>query len=270
MGMATRRLTILGCGSAGGVPAISSGWGECDPAQPRNRRRRSSVLVDAVDPATGQGTTRVLVDTSPDMRAQLLDAGVRHLDGVVYTHAHADHVMGIDDLREINRAMNASIPVWADPTCMAELRTRFSYVFTPLRSDANLIYKPLLECHEVASGPFRVKDLDCLAFSQDHGYCQTLGLRFGPIAYSTDVVALDDAAFSVLEGVDTWVVGCITTNPRHPTHASLSTVLSWVERLQPHRTILTHLGTGMDYDTLRKTLPAGIEPAYDGMVIDAG
>lgn len=251
------KVTILGSGAAGGVPSISRGWGSCDPAQPRNRRRRPSILVE-------DGETRILVDTSPDCRDQLLDAGVQRLSGVLYTHDHADHLHGIDDLREVNRAMQAPLPIFAAPEVMESIRTRFPYVLGSVE-EGQTIYKPMLEPHEI-NGTFAVGGMTVVPYDQDHGYLRTLGFRFGDFAYSTDVVELPEASFAALAGIDTWVVGCLTFAP-HPTHAHLDLVLEWIARVRPRRAFLTHMTPSMDYDSLRVRLPAGVEPAYDGMVI---
>ena len=255
------KATLLGCGGASGVPAVAGGWGACDPAEPRNRRRRPSLLVE-------DGDSRVLVDTSPDLREQLLAAGVDRLDGVVYTHDHADHLHGVDDLREVNRAMRAALPVWASAEVLATISRRFAYVFEPLPPEATTIFKPLLVPHTV-TGPFTVGGVKVTPFDQDHGYGRTLGLRFGPIAYSTDVVALPEESFAALAGVEIWVIGCLVDFP-HPTHAHVDKVLSWVERVKPRRAVLTHMGPRLDYAALKARLPAHVEPGYDGMVIEAG
>ena len=250
------RLTILGCGTSGGVPRIGNDWGDCDPNEPRNRRRRASVAVE-----TGQ--TRVIVDTSPDFRDQCLDAGIDRLDGVIFTHDHADHCHGIDDLRFIAYAMRRRIDVYSDQGTLDRLRRRFGYCFeTPEGS----LYPPIVRAHAV-DGPFSIGDLEVIPFKQNHGDMDTLGLRFGPIAYSTDVVALDEAAFATLDGVRVWVVDALR-HEYHPTHANLETTLKWIERVKPQRAVLTHMNFELDYQTLRNELPAGIEPAYDGMVID--
>lgn len=252
------KVTILGSGAAGGVPSISRGWGACDPAHPRNRRRRPSILVE-------EGETRILIDTSPDCREQLLDAEIRSLSGVLFTHDHADHLHGIDDLREINRAMQAPLPIFAAPGTMNSIRVRFPYVLGGVE-EGQTIYKPMLDPHEI-TGPFTVGGVPVVPFDQDHGYCHTLGFRFGGFAYSTDVVDLPDESFAALAGVHTWVVGCLTFAP-HPTHAHLDKVLEWVERVGPARAFLTHMTPSMDYESLRASLPSGVEPAYDGMVVN--
>jgi phosphoribosyl 1,2-cyclic phosphate phosphodiesterase len=208
---------------------------------------------------------RVLVDTSPDLREQLLDAQVRHLDAVVYTHGHADHVHGIDDLREVNRAMRAPLPIHGTAELLALIASRFGYVLGEV-PEGQSIFKPMLLPHEVI-GPFAVGGLTVVPFTQDHGYGTTLGLRFGPLAYSTDVVELDEAAFAALDGVDTWIIGCLA-DYAHPTHADVDKVLAWVERVTPRRAVLTHMSTRLDYDSLKARLPAHVEPAYDGMVIE--
>ncbi|MCR6632154.1 MAG: MBL fold metallo-hydrolase [Magnetospirillum sp.] len=251
------KVTILGSGAAGGVPSISRGWGACDPTNPRNRRRRPSILVE-------KGATRLLVDTGPDCREQLIDADIRHLDGVLYTHEHADHLHGIDDLREVNRAMRAPLPIFAAPEVIASIRQRFPYVMGSVE-EGQSIYKPMLDAHEI-TGPFAVGELSVLPYDQDHGFCHTLGFRFGDFAYSTDVVELPEASFEALAGVRTWVVGCLTFDP-HPTHAHLDKVLAWVDRLKPERAYLTHMTPSLDYDSLVSRLPAHVAPAYDGLVL---
>lgn len=251
------KVTILGSGAAGGVPSISRGWGACDPANPRNRRRRPSILVE-------EGDTRLLVDTSPDCREQLLDAGVQRLSGVLYTHDHADHLHGIDDLREVNRAMAAPLPIYGAPEVIASIRARFPYVLGSVE-EGQSIYKPMLDPHEIL-GPFQVAGLTVTPLEQDHGFCRTLGFRMGDFAYSTDVVDMPPASFDTLAGVRVWVVGCLTTQP-HPTHAHLDKVLDWIARIRPERAYLTHMTPSLDYDQLCARLPAGVVPAHDGLTI---
>ncbi|MBB4284741.1 MBL fold metallo-hydrolase [Roseospira goensis] len=261
------RVTILGCGAAPGVPSIATGWGRCDPANPRNRRRRASILVSPAGPGDTPAPAPILVDTAPDLRDQLLDAGTNALSAVLYTHAHADHLHGLDDLREVNRAMGGPLDVYADAETLAVLEKRFHYAITPQPEGVRWIFKPLLVPHRI-DGPFEVAGLPITPFAQDHKVMTTLGFRFGDgFAYSTDVVHLDDDAFAALAGVDTWVVGCIGWEP-HPTHAHVERVLEWANRVGPRRLVLTHLGLGLDYDALVRVLPAGAEPAYDGMVLE--
>jgi phosphoribosyl 1,2-cyclic phosphate phosphodiesterase len=253
------KVTILGCGSAPGVPQVSRGWGACDPSNPRNRRRRSSILVE-------RGETSVLVDTTPDLREQMIDNNIKRLDAVLYTHDHADHVHGIDELREINRAMGCHLDVHAKAVHMEVIRRRFDYVFQEVDDTKYTLYKPTL-VPRLIEGPFTVGALDIVPFEQDHGYSMTTGFRFGNFAYSTDVVDFPEASWPYLEGLDLWIVSCLMDHP-HQTHAHYDKVLGWVERLKPKRTVLTHMGLRMDYDTLRAKLPPHIEPAYDGMVIE--
>jgi phosphoribosyl 1,2-cyclic phosphate phosphodiesterase len=254
------RVTILGCGPSGGVPLIGNDWGECDPANPRNRRRRASILIEH------QGA-QILVDASPDMRLQLLDAGIARLDAILFTHAHADHCHGIDEVRALNRAMGQAIAIYAAPATLAELKQRFGYIFRPSDPAAGAVfYKPSLVPTAI-EGPFEVIGVRAVPFAQNHGFSTTLGFRFGALGYSTDVVSLDDAAFAALEGVEIWIVDCYRRTP-HPTHSHLARTLEWIARVKPKRAILTHMDVQLDYETLRGALPAGVEPAYDGMVIE--
>ena len=253
------KVTILGSGGAAGVPSVGYGWGHCDPNNPKNRRLRPSILVESA-------TTRLLVDTSPDLRQQLLDSGVQALDGILYTHAHADHLHGIDDIREVNRAMNGPIGVWATPDVLDEINLRFPYVFKDLVPGYKNIYKPWLEPHAF-TGPFTVGDIPVTPFVQDHGYLNTVGFRFGNVAYSTDVVNLPEDSFAALDGVETWIIGCLTNALDHPTHVSVERAIAWVERVKPQRAFITHMGTRLDYAEMEAILPPHIRPAYDGLVI---
>jgi phosphoribosyl 1,2-cyclic phosphate phosphodiesterase len=252
------KVTILGCGSSMGVPTIGNDWGECDPAEPRNRRRRASILVE-------NGSTRVLVDTSPDLREQLLSVGIKALDAIVFTHAHADHLHGIDDLRALNIFRNSPIDIYADGRTLELIRERFGYVFQPIRGD--YYYKPVLT-PRLIDGPFRIGDVTAQPFVQEHGFSNSLGFRFGPIAYSTDVLNLDEQAFEILAGIEIWIVDAFRREP-HATHTHLDRTLGWIERVKPRRAVLTHMGLTMDYRTIKALLPAHVEPAYDGMVLES-
>jgi phosphoribosyl 1,2-cyclic phosphate phosphodiesterase len=252
------KVTILGCGSSMGVPLVGGDWGDCDPAEPRNRRLRTSILVET--PAT-----RLLVDSSPDLREQLLAAEINSLDAVLYTHAHADHLHGIDDLRAINVARNGPLDIHADATTLEIIEERFGYVFQPLKGD--YYYKPTLT-PRLIDGPFRIGDIAVQPFSQDHGFSRSLGFRFGSVAYSTDVLTLDEQAFEILAGVDLWIVDAFRLLP-HATHTHLERTLGWIERVRPRHAVLTHMSQWMDYNQLKTTLPAHIEPAYDGMVLES-
>jgi phosphoribosyl 1,2-cyclic phosphate phosphodiesterase len=259
LGAAEMKITVLGCGSSGGVPLIGGIWGECDPANPRNRRTRTSILVE-------EGETKLLVDTSPDMRQQLLACELKKLDAVVFTHAHADHSHGIDELRSINWLMQKPIDIYADAMTMVELNNKFGYIFH--RSGAGTFHKPSVTPHEI-SGAFTVENIAVLPFYQIHGTIRSLGLRIGNFAYSTDVHDFDEAALSALRGVKTWILDCVRAEP-HPTHLNLEQALRWIEVVKPERTYLTHLSHRMDYETLVNTLPSGVLPAHDGLVIECG
>ena len=260
------RVTILGCGGSAGVPHIGGedgrgDWGACDPDEPRNRRTRSSIVIEG-----GQG--RLLVDTGPDMRTQLLACAVPRVDAILFTHAHADHITGLDDARILNRICGHPLPAYGTQRTLDELVRRFDYAFKPWSPPG--FFRPVLETRPVAFGDtLGVLGLDVRVFEQDHGYMPTMGLRVGPFGYSTDVVTLDDAAFTALAGVDTWVVGCFQRNA-HSTHANLDRVLGWAARVGARRTILTHMGPDMDWCWLGRHLPAGVEPAVDGLVLEFG
>ena len=262
--MPSLKITILGCGGSAGVPSPGGAdgrgeWGACDPAEKRNRRTRSSIVIEA--PAG-----RILVDTGPDMRGQLLACAVPRVDAIIFTHAHADHVTGLDDVRLLNRITGRPVPAYATQETRDELARRFDYAFRPWTPPA--FYRPVLEVCVVAQGDrLAVCGAPVELFDQDHHVMHTLGLRVGGFAYSTDVVRLEDAAFAVLRGIDTWLVGCFQPEP-HLTHAHVDLVLAWRARLGVRRTVLTHMGPGMDWGRLRATLPADVEPAYDGMVLE--
>jgi phosphoribosyl 1,2-cyclic phosphate phosphodiesterase len=260
------RLTILGCGSSGGVPRIGAMWGNCDPTNPKNRRRRCSVLVERRETS---GATTVLIDTPPDLREQLLDVRATWLDGVLYTHDHADHTHGIDDLRMVAYAMKRRIDVWADEATRASLVHRFAYCFETPRGSS---YMPILMAHEIAPGQavtVNGKGGPVVAESipQVHGDIASLGFRIGDVAYSPDISDLPEGAEDRLRGLDVWIVDALRFTP-HPSHWSVKQALAWIERLAPKRAILTHMTTDLDYDALRRELPPHVEPAYDGMQIE--
>lgn len=258
----TLTVTVLGSGSSGGIPEIDRGWGACDPNEPKNRRLRASILVQSP-------STTVLVDTSPDLRDQMLATETRHIDGLVYTHAHADHLHGIDDIRGLNKAMNAPIPAYADQATFDQINTRFGYALKPIPADSSFYFKPTLEMTVIAAGQtFHVGDIAIEAFDQNHGFSRTLGYRFGGFAYSTDLVAMPEAADTVLADLDTWYIGVFTDRP-HRTHVHVEAALDWIERVRPRRAILGHLGPDLCYRQLSKTLPEGVEAAFDGLTFQA-
>jgi len=252
------KVTVLGCGASWGVPAIGPDWGRCDPRDPRNRRRRCSLLVET-------GGRTILIDTAPDLREQLIDAGISRLDAVLLTHAHADHLHGLDDLRMISQLAGHAIPFYSSAAALKEAEQRFGYAFRPV-TPGKPVYRPALEAR-VIEGPFEAAGIPVAPFWQSHGFSQTLGFRIGPVGYSTDVVELDHDAFAALAGIDLWVVDCLRREP-HPTHATLGKVLGWVERLRPRRTVLTHMDQSLDYCELSAELPPGIEPGHDRLVIE--
>jgi len=254
--MTKMRITILGCGSSGGVPLIGNRWGACDPNNPRNRRSRVSVLVEK------NGTT-ILIDASPDMRAQLLACNLQKLDAVLFTHSHADHCHGIDELRSINWLTKKPMDIYADTKTMQDLKVRFDYIFN---GTTDKFYKPSATPH-VIDGAFEIGDIKITPFEQNHVNMTTLGFRLDDFAYSTDVKTLDEAAFAVLADVKVWVVDCVRREP-HPTHSHLAQTLEWITRVKPQRACLTHMNESLDYAALATELPAGVEPAYDGITIE--
>ena len=262
--MANLRFTILGCGSSGGVPRLGGDWGDCDPSNPKNRRRRCSMLVERI---TDAGTTRVLIDTSPDMREQLLSAGVGTLDGVVYTHSHADHMHGIDDLRQIVFNRRERLPVWADGPTQEALLGRFGYAFTQPEGSS---YPAILDLHTI-DGPIDVPGpggaITFAPFRAEHGTMDALGFRIGPLAYLPDVIAIPATSWPLLMGLDVWVLDALRRKP-HPTHAHLALSLDWIARAKPRRAVLTNMHVDLDYQTLTEELPPGVTPAFDGMVIE--
>jgi phosphoribosyl 1,2-cyclic phosphate phosphodiesterase len=261
-------VTILGCGSSGGVPRPGSGWGACDPAEPKNRRRRCSILVERRGPG---GITRILVDTSPDLREQLIAAEVPALDAVLMTHDHADHTHGIDDLRALVLHMHRRIPIHADERTRASLRSRFGYLFeTPSGS----YYPPILDLEELGAGRSLTIEgaggpIEALPFQVEHGpNYAALGFRFGGLAYLPDVSLIPPDAMAAMAGLDVLILDCLRETP-HPSHFHLAQTLEATAALKPRRTILTDLHVDLDYASLSSRLGDGIEVAFDGMQIAA-
>jgi phosphoribosyl 1,2-cyclic phosphate phosphodiesterase len=261
----TLKFTILGCGSSGGVPRPALGWGACDPSNPKNRRRRTSLLVERHDFG---GVTRVLVDTSPDLREQLLDAAVDSLDGVLYTHEHADHTHGIDDLRALFIKQRQLIDVYLDEHTAEMMRSRFGYCF---ESPPGSEYPPIVREHRLTPGqPVIIAgkggSIAALPIQQEHGDIPSLGFRFGSLAYSCDLSGMRNKSVAALADLDVWIVDALRYRP-HPSHFSLADALAWIERLKPRHAILTNLHADLDYDELRGKLPPHVAPAFDGMTV---
>lgn len=268
---AAMRVTVLGCGGSGGVPLLGNDWGKCNPANPRNRRRRVSVLVEIA------GHT-VLIDASPDLREQLLDANIDRVDAVLFTHDHADHTHGIDDLRFLRRERGAPpLDAWGTADTMASITGRFSYIFRQNEQGSGTLYRPFLAPRTI-EGPFQLGPVPVVPFPQDHGYgTMTTGFRIGGevggdgvrrggMAYSTDAVDLSEDALAELGHLDLWIVDCLRFEP-HPTHAHFDKAIAWIERLKPRHAVLTHLNHLTDYDEVARRCPPGVEPGYDGLVI---
>ncbi len=261
--MAELRFTILGCGSSGGVPRIGGHWGECDPENPKNIRRRCSLLVER---ETDYGITRVLIDTTPDMRAQLVSAGAGTLDGVVYTHAHADHTHGIDDLRQVVFNIGRQLDVWADGDTQDSLLMRFSYAFVQPEGSP---YPSILNMHTI-KGPVTISgeggDITLTPFKVEHGSIDALGFRIKNVAYLPDVSEIYDDAWPALEGLECWIVDALRRKP-HPTHAHLAKALEWIDKVQPRTAVLTNMHIDLDYADVEAETPDHVSPAYDGMVL---
>lgn len=257
------RITVLGCGTSSGVPRLGGpdgrgDWGDCDPNNPKNRRRRVSVLVE-------HEGIKLLVDTGPDLREQLLGAGVAHLDGVFITHDHADHAHGIDDLRQLFHAMRRPVDVYASKATLAVICQRFDYVFNGARG-----YPASCNPH-VLNAPITIGGITVTPFPQLHGDIESTGLRFSAagkaMAYSTDVKAFDHRASAALANLDLWIVDCLRRAP-HPTHSHLDATLEWIKTYKPRRALLTHMDQSMDYDSLASELPLAVSPCYDGLMLE--
>ena len=268
MPAATRiEATILGCGSSGGVPRVGNIWGACDPDDPRNRRRRCSLLIEGR--GGGEGVTRILVDTGCDLREQLLDAHVDRVEAVLYTHEHADHTHGIDDLRVLALNNRKRVEVYFSEEAGKRIREAFGYCFkAPAGSD----YPPILNANIIRAGEPLVVDgpggsITVEPFEQEHGNIFSLGFRVGRFAYSCDLSGIPEQSARAVSGLDTWVIDALRPTP-HPSHLSLPETLELIGRYAPHRAILTNLHIDMDYATVDAATPDNVTPAYDGMRID--
>lgn len=261
------RLTILGCGSSPGTPRITGDWGGCDPANPKNRRLRAAALVERV--AGNGAVTRVAIDTGPDFREQMISARVDRLDAVIYTHPHADHIHGIDDLRGYALAQRRLIDIYADMPTLARLKEGFGYCFeTPPGSS----YPPILKAHQIGHDEELIIEgqggpLAFLPLPQIHGDILSLGFRIGPIAYCPDVSDFPPETVLLLRDLELLVIDALQYRT-HPSHLSLTEALDWIGKLRPKRAVLTHMHIPLDYETVRDQTPENIEPAYDGMVLE--
>ena len=273
------RFTVLGCGSSPGTPRLGGAdgkgdWGACDPSNPRNRRSRCSMLVEK---SGASGVTRVVVDTSPDFRSQMLSAGVANLDGVVFTHPHADHIHGIDDVRQFALLARARIDTYADAQTFDRLMEGFAYCY---RSPPGSIYPPILNHNPITEGEiFAVSgpggDIEILPIRQEHGPIHSLGFRFGGdlragkggLCYSPDISGIPETSVDDLRGLDVWIVDALQYR-EHISHFSLQEALDWIKALAPARAVLTHMHIPMDYDTVDRETPDHVVPAHDGLVID--
>jgi phosphoribosyl 1,2-cyclic phosphate phosphodiesterase len=265
--MAVMRFTVLGCGSSPGVPRINGDWGNCDPSEPRNKRLRSSLLVERIGDQGGK--TTVVIDTGPDFRAQMLAAQVDHIDAVVFTHAHADHIHGIDDLRGYWINQRHLINTYADKATIARVLEGFAYCYrTPEGSN----YPPIL-AHQMIEHytPFSISGaggpIDFEPLTQMHGSIQSLGFRIGDFAYCTDVSDFPERTVLALKGLDVLIIDALQHNP-HPSHISLTEALHWIEKLAPRRAYLTHMHTPLDYMMVSRETPEHVMPAHDGLVIE--
>jgi phosphoribosyl 1,2-cyclic phosphate phosphodiesterase len=248
------KITVLGCGSSVGVPALRYGWGNCDPRNSKNRRARSSIIIETEK-------TTLLVDMSPDLRQQLLSSGLSSVDAVILTHEHYDHTAGLNELRPLFFSSDRTLPIYCYSNSIEIVRECFFYLFAEYYGNKPYMYIEPLDHN------FTIGDISGICIEQNHGHTKSMGLRIGNFAYTTDVAAFSKESFSKLYGLDVWIVGCPSPNKRY-NHAHLGTVLEWAEELKPRMTYLTHMGLEMDYDHLLTILPSNVRPAYDQMQIE--
>ena len=260
--------TILGCGSSGGVPRIGNVWGECDPDEPRNRRLRCSLLIEGWSEGSIE-PTRIVIDTGCDLREQLLAAKVDRVEAVLYTHAHADHTHGIDDLRVLALHNRKRVDVYFDAETGTRLHEAFGYCFV---SAPGSDYPPILTAHEIVAGDVLEIDgpggsLTVTVFEQTHGSINSLGYRIGNVAYSCDLSDFPEASFPAISGLDLWVIDALRPTP-HPSHLSLPETLDWIARFAPKQAVLTNMHIDLDYAHTEAATPDNVTPAFDGMQID--
>jgi phosphoribosyl 1,2-cyclic phosphate phosphodiesterase len=256
------KITILGCGASSGVPIIGCDCTVCTSANPKNKRTRVSILVES------EGTS-ILVDTSPDLRVQALRNNIRKIDAIIVTHAHADHINGIDDVRPFNYLNNAPLNLYCESETLQEIKERFPYCFLPPKPAGTGWYRPcLIPVTIEPPKSFTIGGIEVQPFWQNHGQSRTVGLRFGNMAYSTDTNGLPEESLEILKGIDTWIVDCLRYHPA-PTHAHLEMTLEWIKQVKPKAAYLTHMNHELDYDRLMKELPQGVYPAHDGLVISS-
>ena len=259
----TQETRILVPAWSAGVPRPALGWGKCDPNNPKNRRRRCSLLVERT---SEQGTTRIVIDTSPDLREQLIDADVDHIDAVFLTHEHADQTHGIDDLRSVVLHQRRRIPVYLNQSTAKDIMHRFSYCFV---SPPGSEYPPILTQHSIEGGESRTIEgtggaVTLSAFNAQHGNIPALGYRIGDAAYTPDVSDIPRESWSLLQNLELWIIDGLRYTP-HPSHFSISDALAWIDRFKPKRAVITNMHSDVDYEVLRQSLPAGVIPAHDAM-----
>lgn len=249
-------IILLGCGSSGGVPLITGEWGDCNPNNPKNRRRRSSVLVKT------HGKT-ILIDASPDLREQLLEAKVNQIDAIILTHDHADHIFGLPEMRQLYFINgHKPIPVFANHQTLVSAVQAFTYAFQPISKG----YPPFLESHVIEPGTMEIFDIPFTFFEQDHGFGNiSYGIRVGNFGYSTDFLTLNEKAFEALEGLDLWIVDCLRLE-EHPTHTHMDRTLAYIDKVKPKQAVLTHMAHQLDYDVALNRCPEHVVPGCDGMV----
>lgn len=250
------RITILGCGPSGGVPSIAGEWGKCDPHNPRNRRRRSSILIQ-------KNSKNILIDAGPDVREQLLQANICHIDAVILTHAHADHIRGLDDLKRFSSLNEKPLPVYGDPRTLKAIEIGYPYAIQQVDN----LYSPFLSLHPLFGPSLPIEGIDFIVFPQIHGNILSWGIRVDNFAYSTDFNDIPEASLTYLKGLQCWVVDCLRFE-EHPSHSSFANTMKFIENIKPREAILTHMNQELDYENLVKILPKQIKAGFDGMKIE--